>query len=161
MAAMAGDYVGRSDDTETFTLEGDRGILIRDATPQPVEFIGPTDFRIDQEQYTFRGLDDAGRPSYLERTADGFVRYRNDLPETTPAPPDGPWNRDYAIRANGVREGTARLRKEDGFLLFDYWGGGTLRLRKHAHGIYVSATGEVLDLTRTPPTYANIRLHPL
>jgi CubicO group peptidase (beta-lactamase class C family) len=161
MAAMAGDYVGRSDDTETFTLEGDRGILIRDVTPQPVEFIGPTDFRIDQEQYTFRGLDDAGRPSYLERTADGFVRYRNDLPETTPAPPDGPWNRDYAIRANGVREGTARLRKEDGFLLFDYWGGGTLRLRKHAHGIYVSATGEVLDLTRTPPTYANIRLHPL
>ncbi|MGW7686322.1 serine hydrolase domain-containing protein [Kribbella sp. NPDC054772] len=76
------------------------------------------------------------------------------------AEPDGPWNRDYAIRASGVPNGTARLRKENDVLLFNHWHGETLRLREHTSGIYVAANGETLDLTRTPPTYANVRLHP-
>ena len=42
MAAMAGDYVGRSNDPETFTVDGDQGILIRDDARHPVEFIGPS-----------------------------------------------------------------------------------------------------------------------
>ncbi|WP_328999526.1 beta-lactamase family protein [Kribbella sp. NBC_00709] len=71
---------------------------------------------------------------------------------------DGPWNRDYVILASGVRDGTARLRKEDGQLYFDHWRGGTLRLREHIPGVYVADNGEVLDLRRTPPTYANVRL---
>jgi hypothetical protein len=29
---------------------------------------------------------------------------------------------------------------------------------EHQPGIFYSSTGEVLDLTREPPTYANIRL---
>jgi len=80
-------------------------------------------------------------------------------PEPAPTEADGLWNRDYAIRVCGVRDGTARLRKENGLLFLDHWGGGTLRLREHVPGLYVSATGEILDLTRTPPTYANVRLH--
>jgi CubicO group peptidase (beta-lactamase class C family) len=74
-------------------------------------------------------------------------------------PPDGPWNRDYVIRANGVPDGTARLRKENGLLYFDHWRGETVRLHEHLPGLYVSENGEMLDLTRTPPTYANVRLH--
>jgi hypothetical protein len=74
-------------------------------------------------------------------------------------PPDGPWNRDYVIRANGVPDGTARLRKENELLYFDHWHGGTVRLHEHRPGLYVSENGEMLDLTRTPPTYANVRLH--
>ncbi|WP_272949164.1 serine hydrolase domain-containing protein [Kribbella pittospori] len=77
----------------------------------------------------------------------------------TAAAAEGAWNRDYVIRASGVRDGIARLRKENGVLLFDHWAGGTVRLREHLPGLYVSATGEMLDLTRTPPTYANVRLH--
>lgn len=85
----------------------------------------------------------------------------DDLPAPIPASPDGPWNRDYAIHVSGVRDGTARLRKENGVLLFDDWRGGTVRLREHLPGLYISSTGEALDLTRTPPTYGNVRLHEL
>ncbi|MFI5695361.1 serine hydrolase domain-containing protein [Kribbella sp. NPDC051586] len=81
------------------------------------------------------------------------------LPKPQPAKPDGPWNRDYVVRASGVRVGTARPRKENGQLYFDHWHGETVRLREHVPGLYLSSTGEMLDLTRTPPTYANIRLH--
>jgi hypothetical protein len=159
MVGLAGDYTGRGDDTFTFAVDGDEGVLIRDNIRQAVEFIGPDEFRAGQAQYRFRDLDDAGRPTYLESTNDGFVFYRNDVPEPAPAEPEGPWNRDYTIRVNGVPDGTARLRKENGIPLFDHPAGGTLRLHEHVSGVYVAATGETLDLTRTPPTYANVRLH--
>ncbi|MFF0344332.1 serine hydrolase domain-containing protein [Kribbella sp. NPDC004875] len=157
-AALAGEYTGRGHDP--MTLTGD-GTLIRNGTRHQVEFVGPLEFRVENELFRFRDLDGAGRPAYLESSADGFVRYRNEVPPPDPAEPDGPWNRDYAIHASGVRDGTARLRKENGVLLFDHWGGGTLRLHEHVPGIYVAANGETLDLTRTPPTYANVGLHPL
>ena len=131
----------------------------------PVRFVGPVEFVTEQgERFRFRDLDDAGRAAYLECIDDEHVRFRNDVPETTPTKPakaDGPWNRDYAVRASGVRDGTARLRKENGVHLFDDWRGGTVRLHRHRPGLYISATGEALDLTRTPPTYANVRLHQL
>ena len=146
----------------TFAVDGDHGVFIRGGSRHFVEFIGPREFQLEehpQEQYKFRDLDEAGCPSYLESSNDGFVRYRNDVAEPESAEPEGLWNRDYVIRVGGVRYGTARLRKENGLLFLDHWGGGTLRLREHTPGLYVSATGETLDLTRTPPTYANIRLH--
>ncbi|MEV6271730.1 serine hydrolase domain-containing protein [Kribbella sp. NPDC051936] len=74
---------------------------------------------------------------------------------------DGPWNRAYAIHVGGVRDGTARLRKVNGGLFFDHWAGVTVGLQEHQPGLYISTTGEVLDLTRTPATYANVRLHAL
>ncbi len=165
MAGMAGDYTGRGDDKVTFAVDSDCGVLVRGGTRHAVEFFGAHEFRIKEvphERFRFRGFDEAGRATYLEAIHDGFVRYRNDVPEpgsAEPAEPDGPWNRDYIIRVYGVVDGTARLRKENRLLLLDHWGGGTLRLREHVPGLYVSATGEILDLTKTPPTYANVRLH--
>jgi CubicO group peptidase (beta-lactamase class C family) len=85
----------------------------------------------------------------------------DDIPERAPEPVDGPWNRDYAIHVSGVRDGTARLRKEKGVLLFDHWGGETVRLHEHRPGLYIASNGETLDLTKTPATYANVRLHEL
>ena len=113
LAGMAGDYTGRSEDTSTFTADG---VLIRGESRHAVEFIGPYEFRVGEEQFRFRDPDAAGRPAYLECITDGFVRYRNDVPASEPAEPDGPWNRDYAIRASGVPDGTARLRKEKDLL---------------------------------------------
>ena len=74
---------------------------------------------------------------------------------------DDPWNRAYAIHVGGVRDGTAWLRKANGELFFDHWAGVTVGLQEHQPGLYISTTGDVLDLTRTPPTYANVRLHAL
>jgi hypothetical protein len=36
----------------------------------------------------------------------------------------------------------------------------TLRLYDHGDGLFFTATGEALDLTRTPPTLANVPLNP-
>ncbi|TCC07442.1 serine hydrolase domain-containing protein [Kribbella soli] len=162
LAGLAGNYSGSGTDQVVFEVEEDRGVLVRGGTRHPARFVGPLEFMIENdERFRFRDLDDAGRPAYLECIDDEHVRFRNDVPEAAPAAADGPWNRDYAVRAYGVREGTARLRKENRVYLFDDWRGGTVRLRRHRPGLYISATGEALDLTRTPPTYANIRLHQL
>lgn len=162
LAGLAGNYSGSGADQVTFEADGDRGVLVRGDTRHPVRFVGPFEFTIDQgERYRFRDLDEEGRPAYLECVDDEHFRYRNDVPDAAPAEADGPWNRDYAIRTYGARDGTARLRKEDGVHLFDDWRGGTVRLRRHRPGLYIAATGEALDLTRTPPTYANVRLHRL
>lgn len=162
LQGMAGDYTGSGNDQVSFAIDHDRSVLVRGGTRHVVDFIGPRDFRIadsPQERYRFRDFDDAGHPAYLEFLADGSVRYRNEVPDPDPAEADGPWNRDYAVRASGGGNGGARLRKENGIPLFEHWDGGTLRLREHRPGLYLSATGEMLDLTRTPPTYANVRLH--
>lgn len=159
LAAMAGDYTGRGNDEVTFTVDDSHGVLVRGDTSHRVQFVGPHEFRIEQhphERYRFRDLDDAGRPAYLESLTDGNVGYRNDIGESTNGED---WHRDYVIRVSGIRDGTARLRKANGIVLFDHWNGGTVRLREHKPGLYMSATGELLDLTRSPPTYANIRLH--
>lgn len=152
-AAVDGGYVGGGDQV---TLAG--GFLIAGESRMAVEFVSADEFTADGELYRLRDFDSDGRPAYLEAVKDGSVRYRNDLPDPAPADVDGPWNQDYAIHVSGVRDGTARLRKENGVHLFDHWNGRTVRLREHRPGLYIAANGETLDLTRTPPTYANVRL---
>ncbi|MGZ0145691.1 serine hydrolase domain-containing protein [Kribbella sp. WER1] len=147
--SLAGRY-----DQATLVVDGEDAFLVEGDEPKPAVFVGAREFWVDGE--TFRVHDE-----YLESVEGGGVRYRNDVPEPSPAPVDGPWNRDYAIHVSGVRDGTARLRKEDGVHVFDHWGGGTYRLREYRPGLYLSSNGEMLDLTSTPPTYANVRLHDL
>jgi CubicO group peptidase (beta-lactamase class C family) len=155
-AAVDGGYVGGGDQV---TL--DNGFLVTGESRKAVEFVSADEFTADGESYRLRDFDSDGRPAYLEAMKDGSVRYRNDLPDRAPADADGPWNRDYAIHVSGVRDGTARLRNENGVHLFDHWNGRTVRLREHRPGLYLAANGETLDLTRTPPTYANVRLDAL
>jgi CubicO group peptidase (beta-lactamase class C family) len=155
-AAVDGGYVGGGDQV---TLSG--GFLIAGESRKAVEFVSAEEFTVEGELYRLRDFDSDGRPAYLEAVKDGSVRYRNDLPDPAPADVDGPWNRDYAIHVSGVRDGIARLRKENGVHLFDHWNGRTVRLREHRPGLYLAANGETLDLTRTPPTYASVRLEPL
>ncbi|NIK59610.1 hypothetical protein BJY22_005327 [Kribbella shirazensis] len=158
-ATLSGDYV--DSDQVSLIVEAGEAFLVSGDTRKPAEFVSPHEFWVDDQLYRFRDLDRDGHPTYLESVHDGHVRYRNDVPEPAPAEAGGPWNRDYAIRVSGVREGTARLRKENGAYLLDHWSGSTLRLREHLPSLYVSSTGEALDLTRTPPTYANVQLHQL
>lgn len=150
--SMAGRY-----DQVTVVVDGEQAFLVEGGERKPAVFVGPREFRVGDESYRLHD----GPPAYLEAVEGRWVWYRNDVPEPAPAAPDGPWNRDYAIHVSGVRDGTARLRKENGVHLFDHWGGGTYRLREYRPGLYLSSHGEMLDLTRTPPTYANVRLHEL
>ncbi|GAA3093911.1 CubicO group peptidase (beta-lactamase class C family) [Kribbella aluminosa] len=154
--APADSLAGRYDQLRVVVEDG-QGFLVEGESRKPVQFVGPHEFRVGEELYRFH----EGPPAYLESVEDGRVKYRNDVPEPAPAAADGPWNRDYAIHVSGVRDGTVRLRKENGVHLFDHWGGGTYRLREYRPGLYLSSNGEMLDLTRVPPTYANVRLHGL
>ncbi len=80
MAAMAGDYVGRSNDPETFTVDGDQGILIRDDARHPVEFIGPV--RVpDRPGAVHLPRPRRRRPSQLPRTRHRRLR---PLPQRRP-----------------------------------------------------------------------------
>ncbi|MET9273289.1 serine hydrolase domain-containing protein [Kribbella sp. NPDC003557] len=157
------------------------GIAIADANGVPVRGHGGGGFGFLSDMY-WAPTENLGvvvltnstdHPLQWQLTTEIFSRIlggSSPPPEPAPAKPvapeisgevDGPWNREYAIHVGSVRDGTARLRKENGALFFDHWGGETVRLQQHRPGLYISTTGEVLDLTTTPPTYANIRLHEL
>jgi hypothetical protein len=116
----------------------------------------------DEPHDRFRILREGdGVARYLLRLSDGLVWYRNEVPSRASTP--GRWagfEAEYAIKAQGVRISRVRLYTEGGCLLYeDSPGARGLRLEEHQPGIFYSSTGEVLDLTRDPPTYANIRLH--
>jgi CubicO group peptidase (beta-lactamase class C family) len=67
---------------------------------------------------------------------------------------------EYAIEAQGVKIRRVRLYTEGARLLYEESPGARgLWLEEHQPGIFYSSTGEVLDLTHDPPTYANIQLH--
>lgn len=149
---FTGEYIGRNDDC--LRIVGD-GTIVHDKRSIPLAFTGDREFVAGTERFR---LD----PPYLIRLSDGFTFYRNDVPATrSPEPPDGPWNRQYTIRASGVPIGTVRLLREDGVHLLESSSGPHLiRLEPQVRGLFRSATGETLDLRPDPPTYANIRLWP-
>jgi CubicO group peptidase (beta-lactamase class C family) len=149
---FAGEYVGGGN--ECLRIVGD-GTIIHDKRSIPLAFTGDREFVAGTERFR---LD----PPYLIRLSDGAAFYRNDVPATrSPEPPDGPWNREYTLRAAGVPIGTVRLLRENGVYLLERPGGAQLiRLEPQVKGLFRSATGETLDLRRDPPTYANIRLWP-
>ncbi len=93
---------------------------------------------------------------------DGCVRYRNDpFPSDQPVPLDPQWEGRYRIKVSGVIMTSLELRSEKGspvLALGDTEDVPTLRLGRHRPDLYFSPDGEALDLTKTPPTYANIKL---
>ncbi len=169
LRSVSGHYLGRgfnavtldfADIDPTITIGGER---------RSVRIDGPREFAVtDGGGGRFRILDDqAGRPTYLQCLDDGFVRYRNDIPPTTTdqiQQPDGPWNRTYTIRANGTPVETCQLLHVDGNHLAvhtrraDPTHPVTVRLYEQGEGLFHTSTGETLDLTRNPPTLANVRL---
>jgi CubicO group peptidase (beta-lactamase class C family) len=149
---FAGEYVGRG--TACLRIVGD-GTIVHDKRSVPLAFTADREFVAGTERFR---LD----PPYLIRCSDGFTFYRNDVPAVrSPEPPDGPWNREYTLRAAGVPIGTVRLLRENGVHLLERPSGShLLRLEPQVKGLFRSSTGETLDLRRDPPTYANIRLWP-
>jgi len=158
---IAGEYVGRGNDTVELVAAGSGAVLCRSEARHTLRFVDRAEFVTESDSpERYRVLDDESG-MYLLRLDDGYVRYRNDVPSGgEPQAPDGPWNRDYVVRVNGIKIDTVRLRRENDVALIDRQPGPrALRLEKHSTGRYFSSTGELLDLTKSPPTYANVRLH--
>ncbi|MEQ4205932.1 serine hydrolase domain-containing protein [Actinopolymorpha sp. B9G3] len=163
LARFAGEYVGR----ETMTLVHDGTQVWQDVggEKKPLRVVGRDRcVQEDSPRQRFRLLDD-GEYGYLQCIDDGTTYYRNDPVSRRPPAGPGPdpqWHGEYALTMNGVSVATVVLRGADGASFLTI-GDLSRRLDYHAPGIYHLCDGEVLDLTRTPPTLANIplrRTHP-
>ncbi|MDN5727550.1 MAG: beta-lactamase family protein [Propionibacteriales bacterium] len=162
MHAVTGQYVGRFDVVDITATDEDC-VFTRAGASTCMRFIDPRTFAGEDrpsDRFALRDADQDGDPWYLTSLTDGTTWYRNALPGmgTQDGPADGPWNRTYAVRRNGTRVATVRLRRGIGGTVIDDRYGNTLRLTRHRADLYVSSTGEALDLARNPITYANIRL---
>lgn len=99
----------------------------------------------------------------MQSMDDGYVRYRNDpFPSDRLIPLDPQREAKYRIKVFGVASASAELRNDNGCPVVAIGDGEdtpTLRLGQYRPGIYFSPDGEALDLTRDPPTYANVKLY--
>jgi hypothetical protein len=161
LGRIAGSYIGRGYGVMTVATTAGRVFASSGDSTSPARFVAADELMIeDRDRTRFRYRGD-GNAAYLQSLDDGFTRYRNDpvdLPPFTDSAATGPWNREYVLRASGSRVAVLRLRKKGDATALELVDGPTLRLTRIGRGRYISADGEMLDLTSNPPTYANIRL---
>jgi CubicO group peptidase (beta-lactamase class C family) len=156
-ATLAGDYVSR-DDRVTIRSDGHALVLEEDGAEHVLRPIGQDMLVLeDGSGEAYRVLSFGGdRAAYLQRRSDGFTRCRNRLPDLDGATVA----RRFGVRKFGRPDGVATLVVAGG-------GAGQLtfadepavRVEQRLPGLWFAAHGEVLDLTCSPPTYANIELH--
>jgi CubicO group peptidase (beta-lactamase class C family) len=169
---MAGTYGGSRGGALKVTREGSGVALVVGEERYPARVIGADQIVLEggpqatgrqlfalKARERFRFLPGAdGRPRYMQSMDDGYVRYRNErLPGGEATPLDPEWTGKYRIKVSGAVGATAELRNDDDGPVIAF-GDEAAPLGRHRPGVYFSADGEALDLTKTPPTYANIKL---
>ena len=173
---LVGEYLGRGSEVAKVVLEGKSLAVVLAGEKHPARVVAHDQIILEEgpsargrqlfsgkPRERFRFLpDDDGRPRYMQSMDDGYVRYRNDpFPSDRLIPFDPQWEGEYQIKASGVTLTTVKLRNENGSPVLALGNGedaSTLRLGQHRPGIYFSPDGEALDLTRDPPTLANVKL---
>lgn len=172
---LVGEYVGERD-AASVILDGESVAVLLAGHKHPARVVAPDQIILEEvslaggshlfttkrrERYRFLP-DDDGRARYMQRMDDGYVRYRNDpFPSDPPIALHPQWEGTYRIKVSGVTLSSVELRNDNGCPVLEH---GTaedlsvLRLGQHRPELYFCSTGEVLDLTQTPPTYANIKL---
>ena len=175
---LVGEYVG-SEDAAKVVLDGGSLAVLLAGDKHPARVVAPNEVILEEgslaggshlfyygtvkrrERYRFLP-DDDGRPRYMQRLEDGYIRYRNDLfPSDQPIPLAPRWEGKYRIKESGVTSSSVELRNDNGCPVLEHGNAedlSILRLGQHRPGLYFCSTGEALDLTKTPPTYANIKL---
>jgi hypothetical protein len=153
---FAGEYVGP--DTMTLVHDGTRLWQELAGEKNPLRVVGgDTCVQGEKPHQRFRLLDDG---AYLQRVDDGTTYYRNDPVGHRPSSGPGldpQWLGEYALTRSGVSVANLVVHDKEGASVATM-GDRCRRLDYHAPGIYYLCDGEVLDLTRTPPTLANIPL---
>lgn len=173
---LAGEYFGGRGDVAKIIREGDGVAMVWGGQTHKAHVVGRDQIALQDgpaatgrrlfvvkpgERFRFLPGSD-GRARYLQSMDDGYVRYRNEpLPGDQPIPFAEEHEGPYEIRVSGVTQSTATLRNDDGrpvLRMGDSPEGPTFPMGRHRPGIYFSPDGEALDLTRDPPTYANVKL---
>lgn len=161
---LAGTYAGSEHLEIAFRAGGP--VLVGGETEHTLRLTGPDELVVEnagQERFLACGDDGQGRARYLFRSRDAVTFYRNEVPDLDPdALADGPWNRTYGLTSgSAILRGIRLLRKGDDAAVELHWPGGrrAFALEEHLPGrLYFSSTGEALDLTRSPATFAGIPL---
>lgn len=156
-ATVAGDYVSRGDHV-AIRRDGDALVLEEGTTSHVLRPVDRDCFVVeDGSGESYRVLPfDGDRAAYLLRHSDGFTRYRNRLPDLDGATV----TRRFGVRKFGRPFGVATLvAASDGVGQFAIADEAAVRVDEKLPGLWFAAHGEVLDLTCSPPTYANIALH--
>jgi CubicO group peptidase (beta-lactamase class C family) len=155
-AIVAGEYVSRHDRV-TIRSDGDSMVLEDAEDVHPLRPIDRDRFVLENGREAYRVLPFEGDPAaYLQRRSDGLTLSRNRLPEAGSAKS----TRRFGVREFGRTYGVATLvqaSNDVGQLTF--LDEPTVRMDQKVPGLWFTAHGEVLDLTCSPPTYANIQLH--
>lgn len=165
-ARFVGEYVSRGASLARIRSEAGRLVWDEggDDDPDQLRVTGRDEIvRENDEGAIYRLLPGTdGAPAYLQCLDDGTTWYRNDKPGSrsgTAGPPlQARWHGSYDVRVNGSTVTTCELGVEDGASHLTVMG-VHIWLDQIGPGLYHSGDGEVLDLTCTPPTYANIPLH--
>lgn len=165
---LTGQYVGRLDAPVELTIEHDQ-LLVRTAgTTRSARLIAPRTIELDgpeRERHRFDPGRD-GTIAYMVALRDGTARYRNDARTTPPSQLDAAHAGTYAVSSWGVETGRWRLAQDGSSPTIGPLAAGeqatapavALRLAPIAPDLYLSSTGEALDLRTQPPTYAGIAL---
>lgn len=159
---LEGEYVGR--DSVLLVSSTGKGLDMRmdEDAPIPLEFCGQdaTGFSACAGGRVFR-LATNGRRLRVVMGSDGSVWSWNHGPNEQPDPSaPSPGARTFIVRQLGIAVARPRLWTANGVTWFGPWSGAhALRLTEHQPGLFFSSTGEALDLSQSPPTYANIPLH--
>ena len=104
-----------------------------------------------------------GQPPYLVDLGAGDALDRNDPPLTGLSASEALGRADYELRIESVPIGrVSTWTDQDGTPRLGPWqGADALRLAPFGPGLYVSSTGEVLDLRSGPVTFASMPLYPV
>jgi Beta-lactamase len=117
--------------------------IAREVLRSPADSATPREFLLDVER-DVSSANPSGAEDALLASIDGAV-------------PVSEWT----VRAFGHPVGTARLwRRDDGARVFALPEAPAVQVEEIDAGLFRSDTGEMLDLTSTPATYANIALTP-
>lgn len=164
-SALLGEYVGRYYDDRRVEREGARLMMRHDGHVSGARVVGPRTIEVDGgQEFLFSGERD-GKPRYLHALRDGQTWYRNcadDSSGSASALPTGTYVAHsmgvplvwYRLDHDSISPVIERVRVagEDGRSSVP------VRLQPIGPGLFLSAVGEVLELSATGLRYSNIEL---
>ncbi|MDN3353651.1 serine hydrolase domain-containing protein [Actinomadura sp. DC4] len=158
---LAGEYVGRLEDRVLVRVRDGRLFVDDEDGGHEAVPTGPATMAGRAGRCSRFLPGRYGPAGYLQDLRDGTVRYRNDAPESALDPT---YDGTYVLRAWGLPVGEMRIFQDGRSPAIQRLGdeekedGAAIRLAPISPGRYLSATGEILDLTGPDPVYANVPL---
>ncbi len=163
---LVGEYVGRLGPPLRVLVEGGR-LLVRGEETRPARLLDPQTLELgggERERFRF-DPGPAGAATYMLELREGTARYRNEAAWGASSTLDPAAAGTYVADAWGVPVASYRLAQQGEAPVIEPVPGEftgpepvSLRLAPIEAGLFLSSTGEVLDLRGPVPSYSNVAL---